>query len=40
VRQVRRGQTAMGVAKGRLFADDLCVYVASDLRVAMIRPPL
>jgi len=38
VRQVRRGQTAMGVANGRLFADDACVYVASDLRVAMIRP--
>ncbi|MCA3730996.1 MAG: bifunctional 3-hydroxydecanoyl-ACP dehydratase/trans-2-decenoyl-ACP isomerase, partial [Phenylobacterium sp.] len=37
VRQVRRGHTAMGVANGRLFADDLCVYVASDLRVAMIR---
>lgn len=38
VRQVRRGQTAMAVANGRLFADDICVYVASDLRVAMIRP--
>jgi 3-hydroxyacyl-[acyl-carrier protein] dehydratase/trans-2-decenoyl-[acyl-carrier protein] isomerase len=40
VRQVRRGQTAMGVANGRLFADDVCVYVASDLRVAMVRPAL
>ncbi len=40
VRQVRRGQTAMAVANGRLFADDVCVYVASDLRVAMIRPAL
>ncbi|WP_309092941.1 hypothetical protein [Phenylobacterium sp.] len=38
VRQVRRGSTAMGVANGRLYADDACVYVASDLRVAMIRP--
>lgn len=35
VRQVRRGRTAMGVADGRLFADEACVYVASDLRVAM-----
>lgn len=37
VRQVRRGGTTLGVANGRLFADDTCVYVASDLRVAMIR---
>jgi hypothetical protein len=28
--QVRRGQTAIGVANGRLFADDVCVYGASD----------
>jgi 3-hydroxyacyl-[acyl-carrier protein] dehydratase/trans-2-decenoyl-[acyl-carrier protein] isomerase len=40
VRQVRRGQTAMAVANGRLFADDVCVYVASDLRVAMIKSAL
>ena len=38
VRQARRGQPAVGVANGRLFADDLCVYVATDLRVGMIRP--
>lgn len=37
VRQARRGATAMGVADGRLYADGVCVYVASDLRVAMIR---
>jgi 3-hydroxyacyl-[acyl-carrier protein] dehydratase/trans-2-decenoyl-[acyl-carrier protein] isomerase len=38
VRQARRGQLALGVAHGRLFADEACVYVASDLRVGMIRP--
>jgi 3-hydroxyacyl-[acyl-carrier protein] dehydratase/trans-2-decenoyl-[acyl-carrier protein] isomerase len=38
VRQARRGPLPIGVANGRLFADDVCVYVASDLRVAMIRP--
>lgn len=38
VRQARRGQPALGVANGKLFADDVCVYVASDLRVGMIRP--
>ena len=38
MRQSRRGQLALGVANGRLFADNICVYVASDLRVGMIRP--
>ena len=38
LRQARRGQLALGVASGRLFADDACVYVANDLRVGMIRP--
>ena len=38
IRQARRGQLALGVANGRLFADDVCAYVATDLRVGMIRP--
>jgi 3-hydroxyacyl-[acyl-carrier protein] dehydratase / trans-2-decenoyl-[acyl-carrier protein] isomerase len=38
LRQVRRGSPAMGAANGRLFADDVCVYVATDLRVGMIPP--
>ena len=38
VRQARRGQPAVGVANGRMFADDLCVYVETVLRVVMIRP--
>jgi 3-hydroxyacyl-[acyl-carrier protein] dehydratase/trans-2-decenoyl-[acyl-carrier protein] isomerase len=37
IRQARRGQLALGVANGRMFADDACVYAASDLRVGMIR---
>lgn len=39
VRQVRRGALALGVANGRMFADEACVYWATDLRVGMIRPP-
>jgi 3-hydroxyacyl-[acyl-carrier protein] dehydratase/trans-2-decenoyl-[acyl-carrier protein] isomerase len=39
MRQVRRGRLALGVANGRLFADNACVYVATDLRVGMITPP-
>ncbi|MES2341311.1 MAG: bifunctional 3-hydroxydecanoyl-ACP dehydratase/trans-2-decenoyl-ACP isomerase [Pseudomonadota bacterium] len=38
VRQARRGSPAVGVATGQVFADEACVYVASDLRVGMIRP--
>jgi len=38
VRQARRGQLALAVANGRMFADDVCVYAATDLRVGMIRP--
>lgn len=38
MRQARRGKLALGVANGRLFADDACVYVATDLRVGMINP--
>jgi 3-hydroxyacyl-[acyl-carrier protein] dehydratase/trans-2-decenoyl-[acyl-carrier protein] isomerase len=36
VKQVRRGKLALGVANGRLFADDACVYTALDLKVGMI----
>jgi len=38
IRQARRGQLALGVANGKLFADDVCAYVATDLKVGMIRP--
>jgi 3-hydroxyacyl-[acyl-carrier protein] dehydratase/trans-2-decenoyl-[acyl-carrier protein] isomerase len=39
LRQVRRGKLTLGVANGRMFADDACVYLATDLRVGMINPP-
>jgi 3-hydroxyacyl-[acyl-carrier protein] dehydratase/trans-2-decenoyl-[acyl-carrier protein] isomerase len=38
MRQVRRGKLALGVANGQLFADNVCIYVATDLRVGMVRP--
>ena len=38
VRQARRGKLALGLANGRLFADDACVYEATDLKVGMILP--
>ncbi len=38
IRQARRGALALGIAHGQLFSDDLCVYVAENLRVGMIRP--
>jgi 3-hydroxyacyl-[acyl-carrier protein] dehydratase/trans-2-decenoyl-[acyl-carrier protein] isomerase len=34
--KVRRGKLVLGIAKGRLFADDSCVYVANDLRVGLV----
>jgi 3-hydroxyacyl-[acyl-carrier protein] dehydratase / trans-2-decenoyl-[acyl-carrier protein] isomerase len=37
MRQVRRGRLGLGVADGRVLADDTCVYVARDMRVAMVR---
>ncbi|MDR3472781.1 MAG: bifunctional 3-hydroxydecanoyl-ACP dehydratase/trans-2-decenoyl-ACP isomerase [Devosia sp.] len=38
IRQVRRGKLALGVANGRLLADDVCVYTADDLKVGMVAP--
>ena len=35
MRQVRRGRLVLGIADGRVFADDACVYVASDMRVGL-----
>jgi len=36
MRQVRRGRLALGIANGRVFADDTCVYVARDMRVGLV----
>jgi 3-hydroxyacyl-[acyl-carrier protein] dehydratase/trans-2-decenoyl-[acyl-carrier protein] isomerase len=38
MRQVRRGKLVLGIADGRVLADDTCVYVARDMRVALIAP--
>jgi 3-hydroxyacyl-[acyl-carrier protein] dehydratase/trans-2-decenoyl-[acyl-carrier protein] isomerase len=34
--KVRRGKLVLGIANGRLLADDSCVYVANDLRVGLV----
>jgi 3-hydroxyacyl-[acyl-carrier protein] dehydratase/trans-2-decenoyl-[acyl-carrier protein] isomerase len=34
--KVRRGRLVLGIANGRVFADDACVYVANDLRVGLV----
>lgn len=36
MRQVRRGKLTLGIANGRVFADDACVYVAKDMRVSLV----
>jgi 3-hydroxyacyl-[acyl-carrier protein] dehydratase/trans-2-decenoyl-[acyl-carrier protein] isomerase len=36
MRQVRRGKLAVAIANGRVFADDVCVFLAMDLRVGLI----
>ena len=38
MREVRRGKLVLGIADGRVFADDICVYIARDMRVALIAP--
>lgn len=39
MRQVRRGKLVVGIADGRVFADDVCVYTAQDLTVSLIVAP-
>jgi 3-hydroxyacyl-[acyl-carrier protein] dehydratase/trans-2-decenoyl-[acyl-carrier protein] isomerase len=40
MRQVRRGRLVLGIADGRVLADDTCVYVARDMRVGLITPAI
>jgi 3-hydroxyacyl-[acyl-carrier protein] dehydratase/trans-2-decenoyl-[acyl-carrier protein] isomerase len=40
MRQVRRGKLILGIADGRVLADDICVYVAKDMRVALVAPAI
>lgn len=37
IKRVRRGRLALGIADGRVFADDVQVYVAEDMQVALIQ---
>jgi len=36
LRQVRRGKLVLGIARGRLIADETCIYTADDLRVGLV----
>ena len=38
MRQVRRGKLVVGLADGRVFADDICVYQAESLKVSLMLP--
>jgi 3-hydroxyacyl-[acyl-carrier protein] dehydratase/trans-2-decenoyl-[acyl-carrier protein] isomerase len=38
MRQARRGRLVLGIANGRVLADDTCVYVARDMRVGLTTP--
>jgi 3-hydroxyacyl-[acyl-carrier protein] dehydratase / trans-2-decenoyl-[acyl-carrier protein] isomerase len=40
MRQVRRGRLVLGIADGRVIADDSCVYVAKDMRVGLVAPAI
>jgi 3-hydroxyacyl-[acyl-carrier protein] dehydratase/trans-2-decenoyl-[acyl-carrier protein] isomerase len=40
MRQVRRGKLVLGIASGRVIADDRCVYVARDMRVGLTMPAI
>jgi 3-hydroxyacyl-[acyl-carrier protein] dehydratase/trans-2-decenoyl-[acyl-carrier protein] isomerase len=40
IRQARRGRLVLGIANGRVLADDKCVYVARDMRVGLTMPAI
>jgi 3-hydroxyacyl-[acyl-carrier protein] dehydratase / trans-2-decenoyl-[acyl-carrier protein] isomerase len=35
IRQARRGKLVLGIADGRVLADDICVYIANNMRVGL-----
>ena len=37
IKRLRRGRLTLGIADGRVFADDAQVYVAQDMQVALIQ---
>ena len=38
MKRVKRGKLILGIADGRVFADDKRVYVASDMKVGLFTP--
>lgn len=40
MRQVRRGKLVLGIADGRVLADERCVFVASEMRVGLTKPAI
>jgi 3-hydroxyacyl-[acyl-carrier protein] dehydratase/trans-2-decenoyl-[acyl-carrier protein] isomerase len=38
MRQVRRGKLVLGMADGRVLADDACVYLAANMKVSLVAP--
>jgi len=37
MRQARRGRLVLGIADGRVLADETCVYLAKDMRVGLTK---
>jgi 3-hydroxyacyl-[acyl-carrier protein] dehydratase/trans-2-decenoyl-[acyl-carrier protein] isomerase len=37
MRQVRRGRLVLGIADGRVLADDTCVTIAKDMRIGLTK---
>lgn len=36
MKRVRRGRLILGIADGRVFADDVKIYTAKDMRVGLV----
>ena len=39
IRRVRRGRLVLGIANGKVFADDELIYTAKDMRVGLVERP-
>jgi 3-hydroxyacyl-[acyl-carrier protein] dehydratase/trans-2-decenoyl-[acyl-carrier protein] isomerase len=37
MRMVRRGKLVLGIADGRVLADGICVFTATDMRVGLTK---
>ncbi|KJS37011.1 MAG: 3-hydroxydecanoyl-ACP dehydratase [Hyphomonas sp. BRH_c22] len=38
IRRVKRGRLVLGIANGKVFADDKQVYMATDMKVGLMNP--